>query len=92
MGYILYIVGLLGSIACWIMVLIKMFKTEKPLIGVLGILCSLWAFIWGWMNAGKQGLQKIMLIWTVCIVLAGVGGGMSGAALARMQPTTSSAP
>jgi len=51
MGYALYIVGILGSLACWVIVLVKMFKTEKPLIGILGILCSLWAFIWGWMNS-----------------------------------------
>lgn len=90
MGYALYIVGLLGSIACWIMVLIKMFKTEKPLIGILGVLCSLWAFIWGWMNSKKLGLQKIMLAWTACIVLCGIGGALTGAASVKVSTSTSS--
>ena len=66
----------LGSLVCWIMVLIKMFQNEKPLIGILAILCNLWAFIWGWMNATKLNLKKIMLIWTGCIVLAFVGQGI----------------
>jgi hypothetical protein len=83
MGYALYIIGILGVIACWVIVLIKMFKTEKPLIGILGILCNLWAFIWGWMNSSKLGLKNIMIAWTASIVLCIVGGAMSGAALAK---------
>ncbi|MFK7910183.1 MAG: hypothetical protein AB8F34_06225 [Akkermansiaceae bacterium] len=59
----------LGMLACWIMTLIKMFQNEKPLIAILGILCGLWAFIWGWMNAAKHNHKKIMLIWTVCWVV-----------------------
>lgn len=60
----------LAALVCWIMVLVKMFKTqESPLMGILGILCSLWAFIWGWINAGKFGLTKLMAIWTVAILV-----------------------
>lgn len=64
------------------MVLIKMFKNEKPLIGILGILCSLWAFIWGWMKASTLGLKQIMMIWSVCIGLSIVGNLMYGGAMA----------
>ncbi|BDS05290.1 hypothetical protein NT6N_03300 [Oceaniferula spumae] len=53
-----------GSVACWVMTLIKMFKSETTGIAVLGILCGLWAFIWGWKNAEKQNHQQIMKIWT----------------------------
>lgn len=66
------LVGVSGLVAlvCWIMVLVKMFKTqESPLMGILGIFCSLWAFIWGWINAGKFGLTKLMAIWTVAILV-----------------------
>ena len=83
MGYALYIIGILGWLACWVIVLIKMFKTEKPLIGILGILCGLWAFIWGWMNATKLGLKNVMLAFTASLVLCIVGGAMSGAAIAK---------
>jgi len=65
------------------MVLIKMFKAEKPLIGILGILCGIWAFIWGWMNSTKLGLKNVMLGWTACIVLLGIGSVMTGADVAK---------
>jgi hypothetical protein len=29
--------------------------------GILGVFCGLYAFIWGWMNAGRLGLKNIML-------------------------------
>lgn len=71
-------VGGLASFVCWIIVLVKMFKTqESPLMGILGIVtCGLWALIWGWMNAGKYALSKIMLLWTVSIVVSLVGYGL----------------
>lgn len=71
-GILIFIAGL-TSFVCWIMVLIKMFKTESsPLMGIIGIICNLWAFIWGWMNAGKLGIKNLMLIWTAAIVLTAV--------------------
>jgi heme A synthase len=60
---------MLGMIVCWIMVVIKMFQNAGAVHGIIGILCSLYAFIWGWMNAGKLNLRNIMLIWTVLIIL-----------------------
>jgi len=80
-GYLLLGVAGLGSLVCWVMVLIKMFQNEKPLIGILGVLCSLWAFIWGWMNGTKHNLKKIMLIWTGCIVLSLIGNGIAMAGM-----------
>ena len=82
-GIALLSLGALGSLACWIMVLIKMFKNEKPLIAVLGILCSLWAFIWGWMKSGSLGLKNLMLVWTLCIVVTMVGNVLYGVGLAQ---------
>ena len=60
---------LLGSIVCWIMVLIQMFKNAGAVHGIIGILCSLYAFIWGWMNAGKLGIRNLMLAWTLILIL-----------------------
>lgn len=59
----------IGSVICWIMVLIKMFQAEGPLHGILGIICSIYALIWGWMHADEHGLRKIMQIWTALIVI-----------------------
>lgn len=67
------IVSWLASIVClvcWIMVLIKMFPAEGPLKGILAIICGLYAFIWGWMNASRFNLRNIMLIWTIAILVA----------------------
>ena len=72
---------LLGSIICWILVLIQMFKNAGAVHGIIGILCSLYAFIWGWMNAGKLGLRNLMLAWTLIlilyIILAAIFGGFN---------------
>ena len=82
-GGILYGAGILGSLVCWIMVLVKMFKTEQsPLQGIIGIFCSLWAYIWGWMNSTKLGIKNIMLIWTAAIISAAIGGSIFFGAMA----------
>ena len=76
----------LGSIVCWVIVLIKMFSDEV-VQGVLGLICGLWAFIWGWIHADEHGLRTVMLAWSACIVLGivfsvgatalGFGGGLT---------------
>jgi hypothetical protein len=84
--------GILGiltglvALVCWILVLIKMFSSEV-IQGVFGLICGLWAFIWGWIHADEQGLKTVMLVWTVCAILGvvfnvgatalGLGGGLS---------------
>jgi hypothetical protein len=82
-GMILSVVGGIGSLICWILVLIKMFPAEGALKGILAIICSLYAFIWGWIYSGKFNLRNVMIIWTVCIVLAIIGSGLSGAGAAQ---------
>lgn len=81
-GGIILGIGGIAQFACWIIVLIKMFKTEtSPLQGIIGIFCSLWAYIWGWMNATKLGLKKIMLLWTASLIVAVIGYGIFTAGL-----------
>ena len=86
---ILAMLCLLGSIVCWIIVLIKMFQNGGALMGILGFICSLWAFIWGWMNSCKLGFRNIMYIWTALIILYVIlimaAGGMG--AMPGMPPT-----
>ena len=78
---ILALVALLGCIICWVIVLIKMFQNEGALKGILGFLCSLYAFIWGWMNGTKYNIKTIMMIWTLLLIVyfaaAFMGGGFS---------------
>lgn len=82
--YYLALAAGLVSLVCWIMVLIKMFPAEGALKGVLAIICGLYAFIWGWMNAGRFNLRNIMLIWTVAIIVSVIANMMSGG-MAAMQ-------
>ena len=56
------------SIICLILVLIKLFPAEGPVKGVLGIICGIYTFIWGWQNVNRFNLRQIMQIWTVAII------------------------
>jgi hypothetical protein len=64
------------SLICWIMVLIKMFPAEGALKGVLAIICGLYAFIWGWMNASTHNLRNVMIAWTVAIIVSVIASFM----------------
>ena len=78
---ILALIASLVSLVCFIMVLIKLFQTEGALLGILGLICGIYTFIWGWMKNEEQGIRQIMIYWTAAIV-AGIvfqmlGGGMA---------------
>src|SRR5712691_13182857 len=59
----------IGSLICFIIVLIKLFQNEGALKGILGLICALYTFIWGWMNANRYGIRNIMLIWTLLFII-----------------------
>jgi hypothetical protein len=76
----------IGSLICWVMVLIRLFKAKGALHGILGIICALYPFIWGWINANALGIKNIMLAWTACFVIGIPINFMAGAgAAAEMQ-------
>ena len=68
---ILPLFGLLsiGSFILFIIVLVKLFKTEGVLKGILGIICGIYPFIWGWIKHKKLKLTKIMAIWTGIMIV-----------------------
>jgi hypothetical protein len=61
----------LGSLVCLVVVLIPLFQKEGALKGILGIICGLYTYIWGWMHINDEGLKikNWMYVWTVLIVL-----------------------
>lgn len=65
----LAIITSLVSLGCFIMVLIKLFQEKGVLHGILGLICALYTFIWGWMNVDRLGIRTIMLVWTAVFVL-----------------------
>ncbi len=68
----------LGCIICLIMVLIKLFQEKGALHGILGLICGLYTFIWGWMNATRLNIKNIMMIWTLLIILSVIINAVSG--------------
>ena len=66
--------GTIGSIIIWvagIVVLVKLFQKEGVMKGILGFICMLYTFIWGWQNIGKEELKlkTWMYLWSGAIVL-----------------------
>jgi hypothetical protein len=64
----------IGAIIAWVaglMVLVKLFQKEGVLKGILGLICMLYTFIWGWMNISKEELKlkTWMYVWSGAIVL-----------------------
>lgn len=67
-------IGVIGSFVAFVagvMVLIKLFQQEGALKGVLGLICMLYTYIWGWQNIQKEELQlkTWMYVWTGAIIL-----------------------
>jgi len=65
----------IGSLVCFIMVLVKMFQNDQTTMGIVCIvlaLCTgiggLIAFVIGWINASKWKIQQLMMIWTGCFI------------------------
>ena len=68
----------LAILVVFIMVLIKLFKKEGVGLGILGIICALYTFIWGWINHKKQKITNLMIAWSVLIVLSIIISSISG--------------
>ena len=66
---ILSVLAGLASFVLFIMVLIKLFQNEGVGKGILGIICLLYTFIWGWMKHKELALTKVMIGWTACIIV-----------------------
>jgi hypothetical protein len=77
----------LGCLVCLVIVLIKLFQNEGALKGILGLICGLYTFIWGWMNATKLNIRNIMIIWTILIILTIVVNAMTGGFSYGTMPT-----
>jgi len=92
MGIVLLILQLisgivgLASLVLAIIVLIKLYNTEGAGQAVLGLICGLYLFYWGWKNADRLAFTKEMNWWKLCVaaqialmVLSVVVGMVAGA-------------
>ncbi len=59
-----------GTLACFILVLIKQFESGGVFSGFIGILTlGIWTFIWGGINAKEEKIIGLMVLWTLFIVI-----------------------
>jgi hypothetical protein len=70
MGFLQWLGGVLAFVA-GLVVLFKLFQKEGVLKGILGLICMLYTYIWGWMHIKDESLnlKNWMYIWTGVIVL-----------------------
>jgi hypothetical protein len=83
LGQILYGIGGLGSLVCFILVLVQMFQRGQTTLGIVCIVLvfcggigGLVAFVYGWINHREWGITNIMYAWTGCIALMIIGAAL----------------
>ena len=62
-----YTIANIVSLILWIIVLIKLFKKEGALKGILGFFCGIYPFIWGWMKHKQLAMTKLMTVWSLIV-------------------------
>lgn len=68
------------SLVCWIMIEIKIFR-ENIGLGILGIICGIFAFIYGWVKVKEYDCKNIMLAWTAAMIVSIVANMLGGAVI-----------
>ncbi len=53
---------------CFIKVLIALFKNAGVGLGILGIFCGPFTYVWGWVKSGALKLKITMIVWTLSFV------------------------
>ncbi len=73
--WLLLVLCFLGSLVCFILVMIQMFQRGKTGLAIASIVLSfcccigqLIALVYGWMNAKAWGIENIMVAYTACFV------------------------
>lgn len=79
MGIVLAVTGIV-SIVCWIMILIKIFR-ENVGLGILGIICGIFPFIYGWVKVKEYDSKNVMLAWTAAWIVSLLAYTLGGAAI-----------
>ena len=73
--------SVLGGIAwlvcfvCYIMEVVTAFqKGDGPLLGILSLIpcCQFGGFIIGWVKCNEWGLNRLMLVWSIAIIVGSV--------------------
>jgi hypothetical protein len=70
----------LVCVVCWIVTLVKIFKSSVGL-GILGLVCGLFAFVYGWVKVKEHNNKVVMILWSVAMVIQLVLPLLGGMAL-----------
>ncbi|HMB25367.1 MAG: hypothetical protein ACM33V_00540 [Chloroflexota bacterium] len=75
----------LAQLVCLIAVLIPLFQKEGVVKGILGIICGIYTYIWGWMHVKDESLKlkNWMYAWTAIIILNIIVSAMYQAQIAQ---------
>ena len=80
-GTTLALVSGIGSLVCFVLVVVKMFQHNQTALGIACIVLlfccgigGLIAFIYGWVKSAEWGITTLMTIWTVFFALDIVSG------------------
>jgi uncharacterized membrane protein len=71
----------LAGTVMFVMVLIKLFQNEGTGKGILGLICGLYTFVWGWMKHKELNITKIMIAWTALYIVGGIFSSLASAAM-----------
>jgi hypothetical protein len=62
---VVLLVVALANLVCLVFVLVKMYNEKGILHALFGFFCcTLYPFIWGWLNAKRMNMYDIMIFWT----------------------------
>ena len=78
---VLSVLAGIATFVLFVIVLIKLFQTEGVGKGILGIICALYTFIWGWMKHKELDITNLMIVWSVLIVIGIILNMISQASL-----------
>jgi hypothetical protein len=75
MGFLQWLGGALAFVV-GLVVLFKLFQKEGILKGILGLICMIYTYIWGWLHIKDESLKlkTWMYVWTGAIVVGAILG------------------
>jgi hypothetical protein len=63
---------LITLLAAWIpgiIVLVHMARRRTYPLVLLGLVCMVYTYIWGWIRASEENLEIVMIVWTVLLLV-----------------------
>ena len=72
----------LVSFVCWIMTVVKMFQDKEDGgvgKGIGGIVCGLYALVWGFQTKDKHNRAQLMMVWAGAVGVQIIANAAAGA-------------